>query len=118
MSEFHLRRVSIYLGVFPFNLLRTTAHRFIGTSSLKGIHPKDLNCLTEEVLGCAPRIIRAAPFCNLKILNSFSLLHEDHAYRTPVIKHGFYNGIVVNTLFRCQVWADMSHKTNFLVLFC
>ena len=78
MSEFLLRNVSIYLGVFPFNILRTTTHMFIRTSSLMGIHLKELNSLTEEVLGCAPRIILAAVFCNLKILNSFPLLHEDH----------------------------------------
>lgn len=35
------RRMSKYFGVFPFNLLRTTAaHRFIGTSSLNEDHTK------------------------------------------------------------------------------
>ena len=46
MSEILLNRTSTYFGVFPFNLLRTTAHRFIKASSLNGIHHN----FTEEVL--------------------------------------------------------------------
>ena len=62
MSEILLNRTSTYFGVFSFNLLRTTAHRFIRASSLNWIHPKKLNNFTEEVLGDTPRIILAALF--------------------------------------------------------
>ena len=61
MSEILLRRMSTYFGVFPFNLLRPTGHWFIRASTLNGIHPKELNNFTEEVLGDTPRII-IAPF--------------------------------------------------------